>query len=70
MSWTPGPAGDDMERLLAESGATETDRDNVRKMVEFLRHRKEQRGAVARGGPPRPVPEHMRPWLLGTDDQG
>jgi hypothetical protein len=66
--WEPDAAGEKTERLMEEKGLPEEDRDEVRRLAEYLRRRADRKALdAAGGGPLPPMPEGMGEWLLGED---
>ncbi len=61
--WKPEKASEDMEKKLEDQQVPEEDRDEVRRLAEFLRRRKAKRN----GEELPPAPEGMRDWLLGKE---
>lgn len=56
--------------LMEELDLPESDRDEIRRMAEFLRWRhdnKEALEAARKGGPKVPIDPALKKWLLGED---
>ena len=61
--WQPDPASIDLEEKMESAGLPESDRDEVRRLVEFLRrHQKHLAGETLE-----PAPAGMLEWLKGED---
>ena len=63
MTWIPDPAPIEMEKKMEEQDIPESDRDEVRKLAEFLRRKQ----ARKEGKELPPMPEEMKNWLLGKE---
>ena len=62
MTWKPNLASPEVEKLMEDADLPESDRDDARKFVEFLRWRKDRKA-----GENLPMVEEMKNWLLGKE---
>lgn len=66
----PDLASQQIEEKMEELDLPESDRDEIRRMAEFLRWRhdnKEALEAARKGGPKVPIDPALKKWLLGED---
>ncbi len=59
--WDPDLASPQLEQLMEDRNVPEEDRDEVRRLSEFLQRRKDKKD----GKTLPPAPEGMREWLQG-----
>lgn len=63
MTWEPDLASKELEELMESKDLPESDRDELRRMAEFIARRK----AKKEGKELPPAPKGMLEWIAGED---